>query len=69
MERIQNVIYKILPSLHETNGFHFLVFITLSGISQKKAAYVSGKVIDENENPLPGVSITHIRKTKWNSYF
>ena len=25
-----------------------LVFIGLSGFSQKKAAYVSGKVIDEN---------------------
>ncbi len=35
-----------------------LVFIALSGFSQKKTAYVSGKVIDENENPLPGVTIT-----------
>ena len=26
-----------------------LVLITLSGFSQKKTAYVSGKVIDENE--------------------
>jgi hypothetical protein len=39
-----------------------LVFVTLSGFSQKKAAYVSGKVIDENENPLPGVSITILGK-------
>ncbi len=39
-----------------------LVFMTLSGFSQKKAAYVSGKVIDENENPLPGVSITILGK-------
>jgi hypothetical protein len=38
-------------------AFILLVFTTLSGISQKKAAYVSGKVIDENENPLSGVSI------------
>lgn len=41
-----------------------LVFIALSGFSQKKAAYVSGKVIDENENPLPGVSITILGKEK-----
>ena len=39
-----------------------LVFITLSGFSQKKSAYVSGKVIDENENTLPGVSITILGK-------
>ncbi|HSQ44742.1 MAG TPA: TonB-dependent receptor, partial [Ginsengibacter sp.] len=39
-----------------------LVFIGLSGFSQKKAAYVSGKVIDENENPLPGVSVTILGK-------
>ena len=43
-------------------AFIILVFITLSGFSQKKAAYVSGKVIDENENPLPGVSITILGK-------
>src|SRR6185437_7474556 len=41
-----------------------LVLITLSGFSQKKAAYVSGKVIDENENPIPGVSITILGKQK-----
>src|SRR5664279_748986 len=39
-----------------------LLLITFSGISQKKAAFVSGKVIDENENPLPGVSITVLGK-------
>ncbi len=39
-----------------------LVFMTLSAFSQKKAAYVSGKVIDENENPLPGVTITILGK-------
>ena len=43
-------------------AFILLVFTTLSGISQKKAAYVSGKVIDENENPLPGVSIVILGK-------
>lgn len=39
-----------------------LVFMTLSAFSQKKAAYVSGKVIDENENPLSGVTITILGK-------
>ena len=41
-----------------------LVLIALSAFSQKKTAYVSGKVIDENENPLPGVSITILGKQK-----
>ncbi|HXO74964.1 MAG TPA: hypothetical protein VN824_07025, partial [Puia sp.] len=27
-------------------------------LAQKKAAFVSGKVLDENEKPLPGVSVT-----------
>jgi hypothetical protein len=43
-------------------AFLLLAFTTLSGISQKKAAYVSGKVIDENENLLPGVSIVILGK-------
>jgi carboxypeptidase-like protein/TonB-dependent receptor-like protein len=32
-------------------------------IAQKKAAYVSGKVVDENENPLAGVSVIILGKT------
>ncbi|MCC7402185.1 MAG: TonB-dependent receptor [Chitinophagaceae bacterium] len=32
--------------------------LTVISFSQKKSAYVSGKVIDENENPLPKVSVT-----------
>ena len=43
-------------------AFILLVFTALTGISQKKAAYVSGKVIDENENPLRGVSIVLLGK-------
>ena len=43
-------------------AFILLVFTTLPGISQKKAAYVSGKVVDENENLLPGVSIVILGK-------
>ncbi len=43
-------------------AFIFFVLISLTGFSQKKIAYVSGKVIDENENPLPGVSVTILGK-------
>lgn len=39
-------------------AFIILFFISLSGFSQKKTAYVSGKVIDENENPIPAVTVT-----------
>ncbi len=35
-----------------------LLLVAFSGFAQKKTAYVSGKVIDENENPLPRVSVT-----------
>ena len=39
--------------------FLFLSFISVvqTGFSQKKSAYVSGKVVDENENPLSKVSV------------
>jgi len=30
---------------------------------QRNAAYVSGRVLDENENPLPGVSVTILGRT------
>ncbi len=40
----------------------FLLFSTLASFSQKKTAYVSGKVIDENEDPAPGVTITILGK-------
>ena len=42
--------------------FILLLFTIFSGFSQRKQAYVSGKVIDENENALPGVSITILGK-------
>src|SRR5665213_1054028 len=42
--------------------FTFLLFSTLTSFSQKKSAYVSGKVIDENEDPVPGVTITILGK-------
>ncbi len=42
--------------------FIFLLFTTLASVAQKKTAYVSGKVIDENESPLEGVSITILGK-------
>lgn len=43
-------------------AFIFLAFINLSAFSQKKTAYISGKVIDENENSLQGVTITILGK-------
>ncbi|MBA2563253.1 MAG: carboxypeptidase-like regulatory domain-containing protein [Chitinophagaceae bacterium] len=42
-------------------GFLFLFFSSISH-AQKKSAFVSGKVIDENENPLSKVSITLLGK-------
>ncbi|MEO8820586.1 MAG: carboxypeptidase-like regulatory domain-containing protein [Ginsengibacter sp.] len=42
--------------------FIFLLFSAISSFSQKKTAYVSGKVIDENEDPVPGVTITILGK-------
>src|SRR5258708_16124643 len=33
-----------------------------SSLAQKRSAFVSGKVLDENENPLAGVSITILGK-------
>ena len=43
-------------------AFLLLLFISFNSFSQKKAAYVSGKVIDENENPLSHVSVTILGK-------
>jgi hypothetical protein len=42
--------------------FVFLFFATLSSSAQKKTAFVSGKVIDENENPIDGVTVTILGK-------
>lgn len=41
-----------------------VVSLLLSTIafSQKKTAYVSGKIVDDNENPLPGVSVIILGK-------
>ena len=33
------------------------LLLALLSFSQKKSAYVSGKVVDDNENPLSGVSV------------
>lgn len=40
------------------------VLLSLLAFSQKKAAYVSGKVVDENENPLPNVSVIILGQSK-----
>ena len=34
-----------------------LLLIASMGFAQKKSAFVSGRVVDENENPLPNVSV------------
>lgn len=38
--------------------------LSISSFSQKKSAYVSGKVLDENENPLPKVSVVILGQQK-----
>lgn len=45
---------KLLKFFH----FSFFIFLSISSFAQKKSAYVSGKVIDENENPLSKISVT-----------
>lgn len=42
--------------------FIFLLFNVLLSNAQRKTAYVSGKVVDENEDPLPGVTVTLLGK-------
>src|SRR5678815_977474 len=41
-----------------------LLFAYSIAFSQKKPAYVSGKVLDENENPLSNVSVTILGQQK-----
>lgn len=36
----------------------FLAFLSLTAVAQKKPAYVTGKVVDENEQPISQVSVT-----------
>ena len=48
-----------LTSAHTTL---FFLFISLATIAQKKSAFINGRVIDENENPLAKVSVTLLGK-------
>jgi len=41
-----------------------LILSATLSFSQKKSAYVSGKVVDENENPLPNVSVVILGQSK-----
>lgn len=41
-----------------------LLFVSATSFSQKKSAFVSGKVVDENENPLPNVSVIILGQSK-----
>jgi hypothetical protein len=43
---------------------NLLLFITCIAFAQKKSATISGKVIDENENPLSHVSVTILGQQK-----
>lgn len=45
--------------------FLFLIFLfsSLAGWSQKKSAIVSGKVVDENDQPMAGVSVSILGRT------
>ncbi|HVS96908.1 MAG TPA: carboxypeptidase-like regulatory domain-containing protein, partial [Puia sp.] len=36
----------------------FLLFLTLPAAAQKSHGFVSGRLVDENDKPLPGVSVT-----------
>lgn len=40
------------------------LFVSATSFSQKKSAFVSGKVVDENENPLPNVSVIILGQSK-----
>src|SRR5690242_8796305 len=44
--------------------FIFLLFSTLASFSQKKTAFLSGKIIDENKDPVSVVTITILEKQK-----
>jgi hypothetical protein len=41
-----------------------VVLLSVAAFSQKNPAFVSGKVVDENENPMPGVSVMILGQTK-----
>ncbi len=42
----------------------FCTLLTAIAFSQKKSAFVSGKVVDENETPLPNVSVVILGQSK-----
>ena len=50
-----------LKSMRWLTSF-LILFLSLTITAQKKSAFVSGKVIDENENPLTKVSVTLLGK-------
>ena len=47
---------RIFPAL-------FLIIFSLSAVAQKKSAWVSGRIIDENENPVQKASIVILGRT------
>ena len=42
----------------------FCLLLSILSFSQKKSAYVSGKVVDENENPLANVTVMILGQSK-----
>ena len=44
--------------------FSIFILSAVDGFAQKKYAYVSGKVLDENENPLSNVSVVILGQSK-----
>jgi hypothetical protein len=47
----------------KTLSLTVLLLVSLVSFSQKRSAYISGKVLDENENPVSKVSITILGKS------
>ena len=54
---MKNHIRNLRPALYILPLIIFMLG-AVNGFSQKKFAQVTGKILDENENPLPGVSVT-----------
>ncbi|MEI9942937.1 MAG: hypothetical protein WDN26_01835 [Chitinophagaceae bacterium] len=62
---------KILHLTRLLSPLVLLIIFVLSGFdsfSQKKPAFVSGKVVDENENPLSNVSIVILGRANRHYY-
>ncbi|MDQ6757072.1 MAG: carboxypeptidase-like regulatory domain-containing protein, partial [Bacteroidota bacterium] len=50
--------FRSIPFIPKFTVLIIILFISAITFAQKKSAFVSGKIIDENENPIPKVSVT-----------